>query len=101
MSVPASRDGSQAQRASWRDVLPIHPAAEMVRPATSKEQRVLRGDLKRHGQREPVVLVRIAQGCEQLLDGRTRLDLQEANGDQVIDADGQSDRTAPHRRASR
>jgi DNA-binding Lrp family transcriptional regulator len=81
--------------ASWRDVLPIHPAAEMVEAATNEEQRVLRGDLKQHGQREPVVLVRIGQGREQLLDGRTRLDLQEANGDDVIGADGKL--TVPHR----
>jgi len=81
--------------ASWRDVLPIHPAAEMVEAATNEERRVLRRDLKQHGQREPVVLVRIGQGCEQLLDGRTRLDLQEANGDDVIGADGKL--TVPHR----
>jgi DNA-binding Lrp family transcriptional regulator len=67
----------------------------MVEAATNEEQRVLRGDLKQHGQREPVVLVRIGQGCEQLLDGRTRLDLQEANGDDVIGADGKL--TVPHR----
>jgi DNA-binding Lrp family transcriptional regulator len=81
--------------ASWRDVLPIHPAAEMVEAATKEEQRILRGDLKQHGQREPIVLVRIRQGCEQVLDGRTRLDLQEANGDNVIGADGKL--TVPHR----
>jgi DNA-binding Lrp family transcriptional regulator len=81
--------------ASWRDVLPIHPAAEMVEAATKEEQRILRGDLKQHGQREPIVLVRIRQGCEQVLDGRTRLDLQEANGDDVIGADGKL--TVPHR----
>jgi hypothetical protein len=75
--------------------MPIHPAAEMVEAATKEEQRVLRGDLKQHGQREPVVLVRIGRGCEQVLDGRTRLDLQEANGDHVIDADGKL--TVPHR----
>jgi hypothetical protein len=86
---------SVPQAQSWRDVLPIHPATEKVRPATDEEQGVLRGDLKQHGQPEPVVLVRIRQGCEQLLDGRTRLDLQEANGDQVIDADGHL--TVPYR----
>jgi hypothetical protein len=80
---------------NWRDVLPIHPAAEMVEAVTKEGQRVLRGDLKQHGQREPVVLVRIGHGCEQLLDGRTRLDLQEANGDDVTDADGKL--TVPHR----
>jgi ParB-like chromosome segregation protein Spo0J len=89
------RPRSSAGQARWRDILQIHPAAEMIRPATYEEQRVLRGDLKRHGQREPVVLVRIGQGCKQLLDGRTRLDLQEANGLQVIDADGNL--TVPHR----
>jgi hypothetical protein len=73
---------------SWRDIVPIHPAAKRFRPPTELEKRSLRGDLKRHGQREPVVLVRIGQGPEQLIDGITRLDLQEANGDKVIDSSG-------------
>jgi ParB-like chromosome segregation protein Spo0J len=74
--------------ATWRKALPVHPAANMVRPATPEEIRKLAGDLKQHGQRQPVVLVRINGGDVQLLDGRTRLDVQEALGVKVVDADG-------------
>jgi DNA-binding Lrp family transcriptional regulator len=76
------------REATWRKALPVHPAANKLRPATPEEIQNLAGDLKRHGQHERVVLVRIAGGAEQLLDGRTRLDVQEALGKQVVDADG-------------
>ena len=75
-------------KVSWREILKIHPAANEIRPANDEERRTLRGDLQKNGQVEPVVMVTIAGGPEQLLDGRTRLDLLEANGGEVIDAAG-------------
>jgi hypothetical protein len=72
----------------WRRYLTIHPAANEMPDLDQGERLKLRGDLKAHGLREPVVMVRIAGGPEQLLDGRNRLDLLEENGEEVIDADG-------------
>lgn len=80
---------------SWRDGISVHPAANELPSASAEDQRKMQGDLARQGQLEEVVLVRIAGGPEQLLDGRTRLDLQEANGKAVIDADGKL--TVPYR----
>ena len=80
----------QQGRRSWRDVLSIHPAANRIPEPTDQEKRRLADDLRGQPQRIPVVLVRVAGNSDlQLLDGRTRLDLQEAAGIQVIDADGQ------------
>jgi ParB-like chromosome segregation protein Spo0J len=72
----------------WRKALPVHPAANKLRPATPEEIQNLAGGLKRHGQLQPVVLTRINGGDVQLLDGRTRLDVQEALGVKVVDDDG-------------
>jgi hypothetical protein len=86
-SSPSSKTTPAAPK-SWRDVLPIHPAANKIPVATTEERRVLNGDLQKHGQRVPVVLVRVAGGVPQLLDGRHRLDLQEGAGVPVIDTAG-------------
>jgi hypothetical protein len=73
---------------AWRKVLPIHPAAGWIREATYEERRQLAGDLRERGHQVPVLLVRVAGGRPQLLDGRTRLDLLEALGIKVIDDAG-------------
>jgi hypothetical protein len=85
-----------APERSWRKFIPLDPAAETIRPLDDGERRALQGDLLRNGQREPVVLRVKEEGSEpSLLDGRHRLDLQEANGKEVIDDHGKL--TAPHR----
>jgi len=76
---------------SWRDILPVHPAANRIPEPTDEEKCTLASDLRDRGQRIEAVLIRVACDPEarlQLLDGRTRLDLQEAAGVKVIDADG-------------
>jgi hypothetical protein len=77
-------------RKSWRDVLPVHPAAGRIPEATAEEKRALAADLARHGLKVPVVLAPVPgePGRRCLLDGRTRLDLLEAAGKQVVDARG-------------
>jgi hypothetical protein len=72
----------------WRDSLKVHPAANRIPLATAEERRVLDGDLRRCGQKVPVVLVRVAGGPPQLVDGRHRLDLQEGAGVQVVNVAG-------------
>ena len=73
---------------SWRSVLSIHPAVERIPEPTDTEKRRLAGDLDQRGQQVRVVLVRVAGGRQQLLDGRTRLDLLEGLGIEVVNATG-------------
>jgi hypothetical protein len=84
---------------SWREVLKVHPAADKLRPASDDERRALRGDLKEHGQIEPVLLFTIDGGPTLLGDGRTRLDLLEDNGVDVVTAGGEL--LVPHKVISR
>jgi hypothetical protein len=57
---------------SWRDVLPIHPAAELFPPMSESELRELGEDIKKNGLTSSIVLF---EG--KLLDGRNRLDAIE------------------------
>jgi hypothetical protein len=93
----ADRGGARPPREAhmsthkWRNLLPIHPAANGIPKPTEEEKHTLAGDLLLHGQRMPVILVRVATRPDappQLLDGRTRLDLQSAAGIEVIGANG-------------
>ena len=59
-----------AAKGAWRDLLPIHSAANKVPVATVAERRGLAGDLKSNGLKVPVILVRVAGGKPELLDGR-------------------------------
>jgi hypothetical protein len=64
---------------SWRDVLPIHPAAELFPMMSPDELRALGEDIKKHGLRDPVAVYR--EGARRfLLDGRNRLAAMEAVG---------------------
>ena len=64
---------------SWRDVLPIHPAAELLPLMSADELHELAEDIKLHHQRIPVS---IQEG--KLLDGRNRLDAMERAGMPVV-----------------
>jgi len=55
---------------SWRDVLPIHPAAELFPLMTPAELRELGEDIKANGLKLPIAIT----GDGKLLDGRSRLD---------------------------
>jgi hypothetical protein len=60
---------------SWRDVLPVHPAAELFPRMSEPELRELGEDIKANGLRASIVLY---EG--KLLDGRNRLDAMELVG---------------------
>jgi hypothetical protein len=62
-------------RVSWRDHLPIHPAADLFPLMSESELRELGQDIKARGLVSPIVL----KGGE-LLDGRNRLDAMELVG---------------------
>src|SRR5262249_54465574 len=87
---------------SWRDVLPIHPAAEMFPLMSPDELRALGEDISKNKLRVQVTVVlpdrsqprdrsrrsdAIWWGAE-LLDGRNRLDAAEMVGIQVVGEDG-------------
>jgi hypothetical protein len=68
----------------WRDVLPVHPAAELFPPMTPEELRELADDIKAHGLREACSVIEVANSPYAwngkpvaLLDGRNRLDAIE------------------------
>jgi hypothetical protein len=72
---------------SWRDVIAIHPAADLFPLMPTEELRALGEDIKAHGLRTPIVIFdeRTAVGKNEphrckLLDGRNRLDAMELVG---------------------
>jgi hypothetical protein len=70
-------DSSQPK--TWRDVLPIHPAAALFPPIPEAELKELAGDIEAHGLQTRVVVWNPSEDPDdearyQLLDGRSRLD---------------------------
>ena len=79
-------------RRSWRDVLSVHPAAELFPQMSADELRELGEDIKKHGglPAVPLVLWEAEKGAPPfLLDGRNRLDAMEAVGLPVLDTQGE------------
>src|SRR5260221_11063114 len=71
---PRPQEGT-TQMASWRDVLPIHPAANLLPVMSPDELRALGEDIRKHGLASPVVLWRADDKAPlSLLDGRNHLD---------------------------
>jgi hypothetical protein len=70
---------------SWRDVLKIHPAADLFPLLPAPELKALGEDIRKHGLRIPTIWWR-DPGSRQLylLDGRNRLDALEAVGRNII-----------------
>ena len=68
---------------SWRDVLPIHPAAEKFPLMDADDQKALGDDIKKNGLREGVSIL-----DGQLLDGRNRLDAMELVGIKLVTGNG-------------
>jgi hypothetical protein len=71
---------------SWRDVLPVHPAANLFPLMSPDELRALGEDIKAHGLTSPIVLwsPKRRSGKTFLLDGRNRLDALERLGCQIV-----------------
>jgi hypothetical protein len=66
------------QRKSWRDVLPVHPAAKLFDPNDTPE---LTKDVEKYGVQVEIVLWKDQKHFPiQLLDGRSRLDALERAG---------------------
>jgi hypothetical protein len=66
----------------WRDMLPVHPAAELFPLLSKGELEELSGDIKENGLRQRCHT--IAEGGRLvLLDGRNRLDALEHIGKEI------------------
>jgi hypothetical protein len=78
-TVQAFKSTSHVKQASWRDVLPVHPAAELFPLMSPDELRELGADIvKKNGLVAPIALWRRNPNEPlQLLDGRNRLDAIE------------------------
>src|SRR2546430_279654 len=72
---------SEPQAQSWRDVLNVHPAADLFPLMEKNELPVLAADIKANGLRTRVAVWSPPGSREQfLLDGRNRLDASELAG---------------------
>ena len=69
--------------ANWRDVLPIHPAAELLPGMSEQELRELGEDIRKNGLYEGVALL-----DGKLLDGRNRLDAMQVAGIRLVTGNG-------------
>ena len=78
---------SNVPKKSWRDVMPIHPAADLFPLMTAEEFEAFVEDIRKNGLRPPYGDVVHRHGDRQsgcvLLDGRNRLDAAEAVGQRV------------------
>jgi hypothetical protein len=72
------------QSKSWRDVIEVHPAANLFPLMTPDELNVLAEDIKKNGLKTPVTLLKQGSDRHLLLDGRNRLDAMEAGGVQIL-----------------
>ena len=60
---------------SWREVLPVHPAAELFPRMSEEELIVLAQDIRQHGLKTKITLWNEGT-IDYVLDGITRLDAQ-------------------------
>src|SRR5262245_24223605 len=74
---------STKSRASWRDVLPVHPAAEPFPPFSKDDLEALSKDIKQHGLHQRCRFVEDENGRRQLVDGINRLDALEHGGEEI------------------
>lgn len=79
------KDARPAKRVkTWRDRVPVHPAADAFPMLSAAERRVLGEDIEKNGLKVPVVLWLDRDGSVYVLDGRNRLDATEEVGVQTF-----------------
>jgi hypothetical protein len=78
----AVTESNQVSKKSWRDWLPVHPAADRLELLPQKQLQELADDIRKNGLREPCAY-REVNGGRELLDGRNRLDALELAGKNI------------------
>ena len=74
---------------SWRDVIKVHPAADLFPMMSPDELKELGEDIKQNGLTHKVVMWSPEKGEDVfLLDGRNRLDALEQLGIRIVDRKG-------------
>ncbi len=77
---------------SWRDVIKVHPAADLFPMMSPDELKALGEDIRKNGLTTPIVLWGVLKESwphYSLLDGRNRLDAMEAAGLSLVDDKGE------------
>lgn len=87
--LAGKKTAKPATKTSWRKVLAIHPAAELLPMMGARELRELAADIERRGLQRKIDLHRnFRTDKEQILDGRNRLDALELLGRELVDSKG-------------
>jgi hypothetical protein len=74
-ATETATDSTAPQAQSWRDTLPIHPAALLLPRMSCDELRTLGKDIRKNGLRSSIALWQSDKGASALLlDGISRLD---------------------------
>ncbi|HEY2918450.1 MAG TPA: ParB/Srx family N-terminal domain-containing protein [Candidatus Binatia bacterium] len=80
---------AETKRLSWRELIPVHPAADVFPMLPEEELRKLAEDIKKNGLRELPVLWRRPPGTTlELIDGRNRLAAMELAGIELFQKSG-------------
>jgi hypothetical protein len=91
MAAAKVKPQSAATRKSWRDVIKIHPAADLFPPMSREELYALGDDITKNGLTAPIAMWAVGDNETheefQLLDGRNRLDAMELVGTDVVEQD--------------
>lgn len=77
----------------WRDIVQIHPAADVFPLMNDGDLAELAADIKANGLQNPVLLSRAGTDAPLLIDGRNRLDAMEDAGIPLITLDGRLNRS--------
>jgi ParB-like nuclease domain len=75
---------SESKPTTWRDVLAVHPAADMFPLLPPDELKELAADIRKNGVLESVTILQDADGKHVLLDGRNRYDALESLGNKIV-----------------
>ncbi len=77
-----------ATKKSWRDVYPVHPAADVFPMMNEDDLRKLGEDIERNGMLWPIITTPVGEKTY-VIDGRNRLDAMELVGVGTIGSDGE------------
>jgi len=84
------RAGGDDATPSWRDFFKVHPACAEWPELPADERKALRADIEANYVKVPIQTRQVAGGdATYVIDGRTRLDLMEELGRQIVNAKGE------------